>query len=169
MILERQASPVTNNSNPCQQKNAACCVLYALHLLLGIGAVFGGAALVLDPNGRLLGVPPSILNTSPFTNFLIPGLILLIMLGIGPLLICYALIKRIHWKVPSKLNVFKDTHWSWAFSLYCGFALIIWITLQTYFIQGVSLIHIVYVAWGIAIQIVTLLPSVRRHYLLDHE
>ncbi|RJG17848.1 hypothetical protein DQX05_27205 [Paenibacillus thiaminolyticus] len=144
-------------------------MLYALHLLLGIGALFGGAALVLDPGGHLLGVPISILNTSPFTNFLIPGLILLIMLGIGPLLICYVLIKRTHWKVPSKLNVFKDTHWSWAFSLYCGFALIIWITLQTYFIQDVALIHVVYVAWGIAIQIVTLLPSVRRHYLLDHE
>ncbi|CAH8712942.1 hypothetical protein M5W83_25140 [Paenibacillus thiaminolyticus] len=168
-MIQREAGPVTNNSNPRQQKNAACWVLYALHLLLAIGAVFGGTALVIDPSGRLLGVTLSILNTSPFTNFLIPGLILLIMLGIGPLLICYALIKRTHWKVPSKLNVFKDTHWSWAFSLYCGFALITWITLQTYFIQGVALIHVVYVAWGIAIQIATLLPSVRRHYLLDHE
>lgn len=112
MTQQQQAGPITKNARPRQHKNAACYILYALHLLLGIGAVFGGTALVLDPSGRQLGVPISILETSPFTNFLIPGFILLIVLGIGPLLICYALIKRTDWKVANKLNVFKDTHWS---------------------------------------------------------
>ncbi|WP_152416921.1 hypothetical protein [Paenibacillus sp. PAMC 26794] len=39
--------------------------------------------------------------------------------------------------------------WAWTFSLYTGFALIIWIMAQVYWIQDVSIIHLVYFAWGI--------------------
>lgn len=152
--------------NDIAEKPIACKLLIFLHLLLGIGAVCGGLALALDPSGGLIKMPITLLDPSPFNNFLIPGIILLVMLGIIPLIISYALITKRHWKAADTLNVFPGMHWSWAFSLYIGFALIIWITLQVYFIKQIAFIHVFYVFLGLLIQATTLLPSVQKYYLL---
>jgi len=50
---------------------------------LGVSAVFGGIVLTLNPTGSWLQLPRSILQFSPFRDFLIPGLILGIVFGIG--------------------------------------------------------------------------------------
>src|ERR1035438_2565973 len=61
---------------------------------LGVGAVAGGAILILDPSGKLLQMPLSILDHSPFHSFLIPGIILLVANGILSLLIMIPVIRR---------------------------------------------------------------------------
>jgi hypothetical protein len=48
---------------------------------LGVSAAFGGILLVLNPTGARLQMPLSILQFSPFHNFLIPGLILGFVFG----------------------------------------------------------------------------------------
>jgi hypothetical protein len=53
-------------------------VIVGLELLLSVGALFGGAVLVAGPDGHLLGMPQSLLASSPFTSFLIPGLLLFV-------------------------------------------------------------------------------------------
>lgn len=63
-------------------------LLAAMHGLIGIGAVAGGLMLMIDPSGKMLNIPASLLEKSPFTHFLIPGMILFLMLGVLPLLIC---------------------------------------------------------------------------------
>lgn len=141
--------------------------LLALHLILGIGAVFGGLVLILDPSGELIHMPSSILKNSPFDSFLIPGLILFVVLGVLPLIVSFALATQRPCEIANRLNLFKEKHWAWAYSLYISFALIIWITLEVYFIEGVALVHVGYVFLGLAIQAVTLLPSVQRHYLRE--
>ncbi|MGF7050542.1 hypothetical protein J2T13_005091 [Paenibacillus sp. DS2015] len=139
-------------------------LLMCLHFFLGIGAVIGGLILMIDPTGEMIDMPASMLVNSPFEHFFIPGFILLTCLGVFPILIATALKKRWNWELAKKLNLYQDKHWSWAFSLYCGFALIIWITVQVYMINTVSLIHVFYMLLGILIQIVTLLPQVQRKY-----
>lgn len=59
----------------------------ALEVILGIGAMFGGGALVLAPDGHLLSMPLSLLASSPFHDFLIPGLILFTVIGVGPMVV----------------------------------------------------------------------------------
>ncbi len=59
-------------------------LLILLHLLLGLGAVFGGIMLVIDPSGELIKMPITLLENSPFNSFLIPGIILLVVLGVLP-------------------------------------------------------------------------------------
>jgi hypothetical protein len=140
--------------------------LIALQLLLGLGALYGGGLLALAPDGSLLGMPLSLLQHSPFDNFLIPGIILLTFLGFMPLGIAWALITRQNFPAAEKLNVFKDKHWAWTYSLYAGFATIIWITIQLYFIREAGVIHVVYIFWGLVIQILTLLPAAQRFYKL---
>jgi hypothetical protein len=57
----------------------------ALDILLGVGAVGGGLALLAGPNGEILPLPVSALSGSPFANYFVPGAILFTILGIGPL------------------------------------------------------------------------------------
>jgi hypothetical protein len=147
-----------------QRKPFACHLLIFLHIFLGIGALFGGGVLIVSPDGSILSMPLKMLQNSPFNNFLIPGLILFVGLGILPLITAIFLISEKPLKIAEKLRLYKETHWSWNSSLYIGFILIIWITVELYMIQGVAFIHVFYIFLGLIIQAVTLLPSVKEHY-----
>jgi hypothetical protein len=57
----------------------------ALEIFLSLGALGGGAALILGPRGEIIPLPPSALHGSPFDTYFVPGLILFLVLGIGPL------------------------------------------------------------------------------------
>ena len=60
-------------------------VVAALEVVLGLGALFGGGALVLAPDGHLLSMPTSLLAGSPFRDYLVPGVILFLVMGVFPL------------------------------------------------------------------------------------
>lgn len=66
-----------------------------LEVLLGVGAVGGGIALMAGPNGAILPLPVSALAGSPFTDYFVPGAILFTVLGLGPLAAA-ALAWRLH-------------------------------------------------------------------------
>src|ERR1700680_3165679 len=65
-----------------------------LEIFLGLGALFGGGALVLAPDGHLLGMPTKLLAGSPFTTFLVPGIILFTLVGLAPLLAAAITVRR---------------------------------------------------------------------------
>lgn len=140
-----------------------------IHLILltflGLSAIGGGGALIISPSGELLGgLPLSILGNSPFTNFLIPGIILFLVLGIFPIFIIWALIKKPVVPLADCFNLFKDMHWAWTFSIYIAFALIIWIQVENYFIQGVGWLQMFYMLYAIPMLIMALLPQIRNNY-----
>gem|GEM_PF-2433138 len=66
-----------------------------LEVFLGIGALFGGGALILAPDGHLLGMPTKLLAGSPFPNFLVPGIILFTFVGLAPLLAAAITVRRL--------------------------------------------------------------------------
>src|SRR5919108_1915729 len=68
-----------------QPRRPIAWVVVGLEVLLGVGALFGGGALLLAPDGHLLSMPTSVLANSPFTDFLVPGLILFTVNGVAPL------------------------------------------------------------------------------------
>lgn len=140
-----------------------------IHLILlaflGFSAIGGGGALIISPSGKLLGgLPLSILERSPFANFLLPGIILFVVLGIFPVLLVYAMLKKPVSHFAERFNFFKDMHWSWSFSIYLAFALIIWIQVETIFVQGVGWLQTFYMFFAIPIIFVALLPQVRSFY-----
>lgn len=53
-----------------------------LLLVNGTGAIYGGFQLMTDPSGSKLQMPLSFLEYSPFSDYLIPGIILFIVNGI---------------------------------------------------------------------------------------
>jgi hypothetical protein len=136
-------------------------ILLVLLALLGVGAVFGGAILIVSPSGKLFGMPLSMLDKSPFTDFLIPGIILFAVLGLAPCLLVFALLKKPVSVLAERFNFYPDMHWAWTGSICVAFALIIWIQVETFFLQSVHWSHLLYMFWAIAILFVALLPSVR--------
>ena len=60
-------------------------VAVVLEVLLSIGALGGGLVLMIAPRGEIMPLPLSALAGSPFDTYLVPGLILFAVLGLGPL------------------------------------------------------------------------------------
>ena len=50
-------------------------------LFNGIGAIYGGWSLITDPTGDKLQLPLNYLEPTPFRNYLVPGIVLLLVNG----------------------------------------------------------------------------------------
>lgn len=65
-----------------------------LQLFIGVGGVAGGLILSLFPDGSGMGMTTAALVNTPFANFLIPGLVLLAVNGLGNLIGGAATLRR---------------------------------------------------------------------------
>jgi hypothetical protein len=139
-------------------------VLVGLLAFLGLGAIFGGGTLVISPSGKLLGIPITLLQNTPFPDFLVPGIILFTVLGVLPTGVAIALLNKPAFKLAETLNCYRDMHWAWTYSVYVGFALIIWIQVEMTFLQSVHWSHTLYMCLAIAIIFIALLPSIRGQF-----
>jgi hypothetical protein len=111
----------------------------ALEVFLGLGAIGGGIALILGPKGEILPLPVSALAGSPFDSYLVPGLILLMVLGIGPLVVAL-----LSWRGSSSAPFL---------AVGIGLALLIWLAVQIAII-GFSLnppLQPIYLVLGVVI------------------
>jgi len=139
-------------------------VLAGLMLLIGIGAVISGPLLFLAPDGHLMSWSVDTLKGSPFPDFLIPGVILFLFVGVYPLFVAYSLLKQPRWQWPDKLNPLKRYRWPWSASLATGIVLLIWIVTETALLGYISFLQPVVTLWGVALIVLTLLPTTRGYY-----
>ena len=104
-----------------------------IHVCVGIGAIAGGTGAVLNPLSPM-GMPPGMLKNGPFTDFLIPGLFLLCVLGFGNLLAAVALIKKLpfHGMLSGAL----------------GSVLMLWIVIQCWMLRAVAALHVIFFLIG---------------------
>jgi hypothetical protein len=131
---------------------------------LSLGAFYGGIIFIIKPDGSVFGMPSDLLKNSPFENFLIPGIILLVTFGISPAFTIYGLLKKPDNKFFNRFNLLYDYHFAWTFAIYIGIAQIIWINIQTLMLNSVGIIHTIYAGLGISIVCIALLPQTRKHY-----
>lgn len=124
-------------------------VLLSALSIQGLSGLVGGLGLVLDPTGASIGLPVEWLAGSPFTDFLVPGLVLFTVLGIAPLAAAH--------------GAWKRRTWSWAACLAVGVALLVWLAVEVAVIgyQSQPPLQLVYGLVGGAIVVTALLPSVR--------
>lgn len=160
LVSEEQKDECHPNKENILMRN----ILVTLLAILGLGAIFGGGVLIISPSGKLFGMPSSMLKDSPFNNFLIPGIILFSVLGLIPLGLTIALIKRPSYKFAELFNFYTDMYWAWTYSVFVAFALIIWIQIEMIFLRSVHWSHTLYMFFAIAIIFVALLPQVRDLY-----
>jgi len=76
------------------RKPFAVWALIADLILLGFGGLYGGILFILDPSGAGMGVPLSLLDGLPLSDFLLPGLFLLGVMGLAPLALVAAVWRR---------------------------------------------------------------------------
>ena len=104
----------------------------------GVSAIFGGGSLVYDPSGEWLQMPLQFLEHSPFNDFLIPGMILLTVIGLFSIWTALLGIK----KSPSFPLL----------TILCGILLTGWLTVQILMIQAFyAPAHVPYYISGIAL------------------
>lgn len=58
-------------------------LLLGIEAFLGLAAVVGGALLAAAPDARLLGMDTALLEGTPFSDYLVPGLLLACLIGGG--------------------------------------------------------------------------------------
>jgi hypothetical protein len=127
--------------------------LIVLTAIQALGGIPAGIGLVSDPIGNI-GMPLSILKGSPFKDFLIPGLILLVVLGLFPLAVFYGLVRR--------------RGWGWWLSVAVGAGVVIWIVTEVVLLgylsgSGIGL-QIGFGLLGLAIVLLALLRPTRRFF-----
>jgi hypothetical protein len=130
---------------------------------LGVSAAFGGIVLTLNPTGTWLQIPLSILRFSPFRDFLIPGLILGIVFGIGSFATLLALWFRPVWPLGTALTRFTGAHWAWSASLAIGLGQVIWIATEMLMVRGADWLQFMYGGLGLLILLLSFQPSLRRY------
>lgn len=110
-------------------------VQLTLLCFVGVGAVFGGLLAISDPYGSLYGMPTELLRKGPFTSFLVPGIFLLVVIGLGHL-IAFIFLKKNIWFHPYLSGI-------------AGAILMIWIVIQCYMLQSVVMLHVLFFIIGI--------------------
>lgn len=109
-------------------------LLFALHVFVGIGALVGGLAAIINPL-EPLGMPVEPLKNSPFTNYLIPGIILFAVLGLGNI------ISALMFRFKLRFQGYISSVFSWA--------LVIWIAVQCIMLNGVAFLHVLFFIIGL--------------------
>jgi hypothetical protein len=113
-----------------------------LEVLLSIGALGGGLVLMIAPRGEIMPLPLTALAGSPFDTYLVPGLILFGVLGLGPL-VAARLAWRRHRLAPTA-------------ALVVGVGLLIWVAVEVAIIgySNEPPLQAIYAILGVAIVLV---------------
>lgn len=150
--------------NNAQTRPFGLLILMMCLLFLGVSAVIGGFQLVADPSGGLMQMPVSWLAHSPFQNFLIPGLILGVVIGLGSLSTLVVLWLRPNWTFAASLTALTHEHWSWMAAFALGLALVIWIVTQMLMLRVTNGLQWFFLAFGAFMLLLTLEPHVRAYF-----
>jgi hypothetical protein len=128
-------------------------------LILGTGflavtALFGGLNLVRDPTGAsidlVIPVDLSHLAGTPFADYLIPGVVLVVCLGLYPLVVLYGQVTR--------------SPWAWVASGAMAVILLGWLAVEVALIGYISPLQPAYGVFGLALIALLAAPTVRAHF-----
>lgn len=116
-------------------KRKAYLGLGSLQALIGIGALVGGFMLLIDPSGSKLGLPIELIEGSPFSDFLIPGIFLFSVNGVGSMI--------------GAGFSFAKRQYAPQIAIILGALLVAWILIQVLIIHSLSWMHFLYFGLGV--------------------
>lgn len=112
-------------------------LLHILLIALGGTALISGTMLVLHPDGSALDAPISLLEHTPFTDFLWPGAMLGVVFGMGGLL--------------ASLSIERKWRYAFRFAQVIGAGQVIWIAFQLHWFPETSALQPILVMAGLGI------------------
>ncbi len=111
--------------------------LFALLSFVALTAIFSGLLMISNPAGDLMHLPHNLLTGTPFTNFLIPGIVLTFVVGgVNIIALIFNLLraaKRYNWAIAG------------------GTVLLGFIVVQMILIHAMSWLHFLYIGIGLLI------------------
>ena len=110
-----------------------------LQMMIGVGALASGALMVAATDGRIMQLPLDMLKGSPFQNFLIPGIILFLVHGVG--------------NTAAAILCFRRDRLAGFAGMFFGMALIIWLFVQVSMIGGGHWLQNLYFVLGVLLVI----------------
>lgn len=135
-------APASPPSRGREQGRAWRRVTATLLLFSALSAIGGGGELVYFHDGSDFLPPISLLEHTPFADFLIPGLILVLVLGSSSLAASVLVLRRSKWAVD--------------FTLLAGGSLLSWIVAEVAMMRSAYWLHWLYGGLGLAILLLAL-------------
>lgn len=123
-------------------------ILLVLHLFVGLGAMAGGSAAMLSPQSPM-GMSTDVLNNSHFSDFLIPGIILFAVIGVG--------------NIFSALMMFFKLKYQGYISSIFSFVLVIWIIVQCIMLRTIVGLHVIFLIIGLIQSIISISILFNHH------
>lgn len=110
-------------------------VLASLQAFIALGAIGGGFIFIRDPSGATMGLPVSLLEGSIFRDYLVPGLFLFVVNGLGSL--------------AGAILTFARDRRAGPVAIALGLILMAWIVIQVAIIRSFHWLQVLYFALGL--------------------
>lgn len=102
----------------------------------GIGAIAAGFGMIADPSGKAVGMTTDILPQDFFPTFMIPGLFLFTVIGLGQ-------------TITGIVAIVKNNTEVWRFICLMGCILVLWIMIQVALIGYLSVLQPIFFMVGV--------------------
>jgi hypothetical protein len=138
-------------------------IVIALLTFLSMGGFVGGVSFILDPTGSALGAQLAWLEATPVSDFLLPGLFLLVVYALGSL----ALIAGLVWlpapRVLGRIDRTLHHHWAWLGTIAMGVTLVVWILYEFALFPDRIALQPILIGLGLALIALSAVPSMRLY------
>jgi len=138
-------------------------LLVFLLMFLALGGLYGGISMLVDPTGKALQMD-EVLPLLRVPNYVLPGLFLLFVMGLFPILLTYGLIKQPVWSWADSLSTWSGHYWAWTGSVGVGVVLVLWLAVQAILIGFQWPIQYITLVNGVLIILVAIIPSVQKYF-----
>lgn len=129
--------PIVDEPTPRRPLTRIDHVLLALEVLIVASALAGGIPAIIDPSGGLHGLAVDLLEGSPFTDFRLPGIALVMLLGFLPFVAIYGTLRRRPWVRAAHLEI--------------AIVLIAWTLIQVWLVGWFTWVQPAFLALGVTI------------------
>lgn len=137
--------------------------LIVLGVLLVVLGLPSGLAMITDPSGEGVGLPPDALDDLPVDDYLLVGIFLVVVYGILPMIIMYGLWSRPKWHWTNFLNRLTGEHWSWTGTLVLGLVQVLWIAFQSVYLGFGDVFQWIILLNGLGMVGLSMIPSVKMY------
>ncbi|TAL70675.1 MAG: hypothetical protein EPN82_01765 [Bacteroidetes bacterium] len=135
------------------------CLLY-----IGGGGIYGGLSFITDPTGKSMGMSPELIKNIIVPNYFIPGIMLLILFGIIPIITTTGLILKHGLPFITPHDNKPKHNWVWHSAYLLSMALVLWILFQLLLIGYGHQLQVMLLGVGVIMFIILRNSEVKEYF-----